>query len=302
MSDITELNKNNIIVIPKKRKCMSSDEISALSARVEAFKKTREDMLFPIPPPIINGTPTCSECPYTITFATKSTLYKHLKDKHWLKVEANNGRPSTGGKKAANRRHYLKHRVEKKEKPRTVKQQRDAIRYQKNKWSLLLRNKVLENWQFDLLRLGGIGKMKAMKKEFNGMYYSRILKIFNGISHGLGRLLTYQNRVSVIKVLLMWLHHMVPHFIKKTYNERLVLPMLVAGDKEAPRDFVLGEEDDAFEEIVERYLNKDGEVYKIQGMLHLLEYLNWCFGRDNYDFEKVKENTFFIASLLDQPL
>ncbi|KAG1436636.1 hypothetical protein G6F56_013474 [Rhizopus delemar] len=154
------------------------------------------------------------------------------------------------GQKAANARYHLSlrrtQRVEKAAKPRTEIQRRNAANYlrramkkEATDFAEHLRATVLSNWEKTVERLGGLSKTRVLHEPFAVKYYEEITKGLTAVAGGLRAPDTYYNRVSIIKLLLTWLNLAFPLTISRDYNEKVVIPMLVACDPETMADLDL---------------------------------------------------------------
>lgn len=166
----------------------------------------------------------------------------------------------------------------------------------------MLRDNILQSWKFDLQLYNGLVNLKKLKREINGPYCERIKAVFIDIANDIDVPDTYHNRLVIIKVLLVWLNMIFPHFIKDTYDENRVLPMLIACNTDNMDGFPMGEYSLQYEEKVREHFKKKGEITKVKGMLSLLQLFYWYFARDGFDHEKFKEHAFFFSSLIDKPL
>ncbi|KAG2200645.1 hypothetical protein INT47_005801 [Mucor saturninus] len=207
------------------------------SQRVSMVIKMRQDDFEP-------GQLKCPDCP--VTFSNKANLYKHLAKQHRTQVETIKGRCYKGGRRNANLRYYEKKKIEKTlanqdSDSMTATQLRNQRYYRQkmlNEAVTITHAHILDtlfvDFDEELSKLSG-DKLKMIRdsRKFHFTNYYEDMKVqYKLITRYTDVPDTYHSRIATITIILDFLHLVFPSNIKKDYDAKRVILMLVGIDVE----------------------------------------------------------------------
>ncbi|KAI7874254.1 uncharacterized protein EV154DRAFT_606986 [Mucor mucedo] len=115
---------------------------------------------------------------------------------------------------------------------------------------------------------------------------------------------TYHSRIATITIILDFLHLFIPSNVKKDYDAKRVVPMLVGIDVEdMPETLAVGESNEKHKDELKKLLftksNNLGTCRRIIMAKLIIKLLHRCFAANDYTYASVRSNCISFLSQVD---